>query len=70
MREISLDAVISERIDNFRQVFVEVAGTGQADVAIELMANVILIRGFDLMLAEFFNTFHQRHPSHRPLPAP
>ena len=46
MHEISIDAALYQRIDEFRQVFVEVAGTGNANVAIELMANVILIRRF------------------------
>jgi hypothetical protein len=55
MPEISIDTAVSQRIDEFRQVFVDVAGKGDDDVTIELLANVILIQGFDLMLAEFFN---------------
>ncbi len=52
MREIRIEDAIAERISEFIQVFADVAN--EPDSTLESVANVVLIRGLDLMMVEFF----------------
>ena len=79
MREIEVDAEVTERIERFRPVLTEVAGLDPPDVDFGTAANTIMLRGLDLMLVEFFSQldqatlqqsvelFYQKHPNCQPV---
>jgi hypothetical protein len=74
MREIEIEGTIAERLDRFRPVFADVSETKPNEATLELAANVVLIRGLDLTMVEFFRKldddtlsrslqlFHKKHP--------